>query len=287
METPGDSAAARPAATTAGGAAVRDNQGVCDNQVGRADRVVRDDQADFSSLRDAAKSRRGSGDPLKLIDSGKLSVPELEWLGAAGAEIFTSDCAGRNAHDLALVSNAAGKGGARVAHFHHGPFLTKEGESPVPFADLLELGRSGLLLYASNVKAARDFAALDALSNACAKGGTRFGYYHHGALVAALEDLARSGAWVHIDGRSLAADADVALLADCARAARAAGAGVVLHVDALLDPASIADLIEAGCHILFLTPPSDYRSPYRPLEERARRLRLDPRASYLFPAFML
>jgi hypothetical protein len=285
METPGASAAARPA--DVGGAAVCDNQVGSANRVVCDDQVVRDDQADFPSLRDAAKSRRGSGDPLKLIDSGKLSVPELEWLGAAGAEIFTSDCAGRNAHDLALVSNAAGKGGARVAHFHHGPFLTKEGESPVPFADLLELGRSGLLLYASNVKAARDFAALDALSNACAKGGTRFGYYHHGALVAALEDLARSGAWVHIDGRSLAADADVALLADCARAARAAGAGVVLHVDALLDPASIADLIEAGCHILFLTPPSDYRSPYRPLEERARRLRLDPRASYLFPAFML
>jgi hypothetical protein len=159
--------------------------------------------------------------------------------------------------------------------------------SPVPFADLLELGRSGILLYASNAKAARDFASLDALSNACAKGGTRFGYYHHGALVAALEDLARSGAWVHLDGRSLATDSDAALFADCARAGRDAGAGAILHMEAPLDPVWIADLIEAGAHILFLIPPSDYRSPYRPLEESARRLRLDPRAYYLFPAFML
>lgn len=252
-----------------------------------ADRVVRDDQADFPSLRDAAKSHRASADPLKLIDSGKLAVAELEWLGAAGAEIFSSDLAGRNGHDLALVSNAARKGGARVAYFHHGPFAAAAGESPVPFAGLLELGRSGILLYASNAKAARDFTALDALSHACAKAGTKFGYYHHGALAPALEDLARGGAWIHVDGRSLAAVADAALLAACARAARAAGAGVVLHADAPLDPEQLADLLEAGAHILFLTPPSDYRSPYRALEDRARRLRLDPRAYYLFPAFML
>jgi hypothetical protein len=270
MDAPGDSAA-RPA--DAGGALIA--------------AVCRDDQADLPSLRDAAQFRRAAGDCLKLIDSGKLSVPELEWLGAAGAEIFTSDHAGRNAHDLVLVSDAARKGGARVAYFHHGPFLDMVGESAVPFADLLELGRSGILLYTSNAKAARDFAALDGLSDACAKAGTKFGYYHHGALVAALEDLARSGAWVHIDGRSLAADADAALLSDCARAARAACSGVVLHMDTLLDPVHLSGFLEAGGHILFLTPPSDYRSSYRPIEERARRRQLDPRASYLFPTFML
>ena len=251
-----------------------------------ADRVVRDDQADFPSLRDAARSRRASGDSLKLIDSGTLAVAELEWLGAAGAEIFTSDLAGRSAHDLVLVSNAARKSGARVAYFHHGPFAAAGG-SLFPFADLLELGRSGILLYASNAKGARDFAALDSLLHACAKAGTKFGYYHHGDLAAPLEDLARGGAWVHVNGRSLSAAADAALLADCAEAARAAGAGLVLHVEALLDPAPLADLLDAGAHLLFLTPPSDYRSPYRPLEERARRLRLDPRAGYLYSAFML
>lgn len=270
MDAPGDSAA-RPA--DAGGALIA--------------AVCRDDQADFPSLRDAAKLRRAAGDRLKLIDSGKLAVPELEWLGAAGAEVFTSDRAGRNARDLVLVSDAARKGGARVAYFHHGPFPATEGESAVPFADLLELGRSGILLYTSNAKAARDFAALDALSHACAKAGTKLGYYHHGALVAALEDLARSGGWIHVDGRSLSADADAALLSDCAHAARAAGSGVVLHLDSLLDPARLSDFLEAGGHILFLIPPNDYRSSYRPIEERARRRQLDPRASYLFSAFML
>jgi hypothetical protein len=270
METPGDSTA-RPA--DAGGDLIA--------------AVCRDDQADFPSLRDAAKSRRAAGDRLKLIDSGKLAVPELEWLGAAGAEIFTSDRAGRNARELVLVSDAAHKGGARVAYFHHGPFPAMEGESPVPFAELLELGRSGILLYTSNAKAARDFAALDALSHACSTAGTKPGYYHHGALVAALEDFARSGGWIHVDGRSLTVDADAALLSDCAHAACEAGSGVVLHMDSLLDPVHLSGFLEAGGHILFLTPPSDFRSSYRPIEERARRRRLDPRASYLFSTFML
>ena len=43
----------------------------------------------------------------------------------------------------------------------------------------------------------------------------------------------------------------------------------------------------AGVHFLFLTPPCDYRSPVRPLEEKARRRPLDHRAYFLYPGFML
>jgi hypothetical protein len=58
-------------------------------------------------------------------------------------------------------------------------------------------------------------------------------------------------------------------------------------VDEPIDPARIADLMAAGVHFLFLTPPCDYRSPVRPLEEKARRRPLDPRAYFLYPGFML
>jgi hypothetical protein len=265
----------------AGGAEVCDNQVVCDDQ------VVRDDAADFPALRDAAKARRGSGAPLKIIDAGKLPVPEVEWLGRAGAEIYSSDAAGRSVRELILVSDAARKGGASASYFHHGPFAEGEGESSVAFADLLELGRSGLHLYASNAKIPRDFAALDALAYACEKSGSTFAYYHHGALAPGLEDLVRRGVWIHVHVRSLASADDAALLADCARAARPCGAGVVLHMDELVDPVRIADLMEAGVHILFLTPPSDYRSPVRPLEEKARLRPLAPRSYFLYPDFML
>jgi hypothetical protein len=254
-----------------------------------ADPVIRDDAADFPALRDAAKSRRGSGSPLRIIDSGKLPVPELEWLGRAGAAVYSSDAAARTARELVLVKGAAEKGGASVSYFHHGPFAeggTGSGAS-LPFADLLELGRSGLHLYASNAQWPRDFASLDALAYACEKGGSTFAYYHHGDLGPGLEDLARRGAWIHVSIRNVVSDADAAALADCARAARPAGAGIVLHVDESVDPVRIADLMEAGVHLLFLTPPCDYRSALRPLEEKARRRPLDPRAYFLYPDFML
>ena len=287
MDASSDLGSGSPA--DAGGVGVRQDSAFSDGEAVPGDLVVRDDAADFPALRDAAKSRRGSGSPLKVIDAGKLPAPELEWLGRAGTVIYSSDAAGRTARELVLVSDAARKGGASVSYFHHGPFVEGEGGSGslLRFADLIELGRSGLHLYVSNAKIPRDFVALDALAYACEKGGSTFAYYHHGALAPGLEDLARRGAWIHVHVRSVASDADAVFLADCARAAHPSGAGIVLHVDDLVDPARIADLIEAGVHFLFLTPPRDYRSPVRPLEEKARRRPLDPRSYFLYPAFML
>ena len=285
MDAPSDVDPASPAA--AGGAGVRPDSAFPADPLGLADQVVRDDRAPFPVLRDMAKARRGTAAPLRIIDTGALPVPELEWLARAGAEIYSSDAAGRTARELALVADAARRGGALVAHFHHGPFADGGSGAPMSFDDLLELGRSGVHLYASDAKGARDFGALDALAYACEKGGAAFAYYHHGTIVPGLEDLARRGAWIHVPGRSLAAESAAVLAADCARAAHATGAGLVLHVDELLDPALTADLMEAGAHIVFLTPPSDYRSPSRLQEDRARRLPPAPRAYYLYPAFML
>jgi hypothetical protein len=297
MDQPSDVDPASPAA--AGGAGVRPDSASPAAACGLADQVIRDwpavptdlvirdDRAPFPVLRDMAKARRGTAAPLKVIDTGALPVPELEWLGRAGAEIYSSDVAKRSVRELVLVATAAGRGGARIAHFHHGPFADGEDAALLPFDDLLELGRSGVDLYVSDAKGPRDFAALDALAYACEKGGATFAYYHNGPLAPGLEDLARRGAWIHISGRRLGGDEDARLVADCAHAARATGAGLMLHADTALDPQLAADLMEAGVHIVFLTPPSDYRSPLRPLEERARRLPPTPRASYLFSAFML
>ena len=285
MDAASDIDSERPA--EAGGAGVRPDSASPADPLGLADQVVRDDRAPFPVLRDMAKARRGTAAPLKIIDTGALPVPELEWLARAGAEIYSSDAAGRTARELVLVADAARRGGAIVAHFHHGPFADGASGTPMSFDDLLELGRSGVHLYASDAKGARDFAALDALAYACEKGGAAFAYYHHGVLAPGLEDLARRGAWIHVPGRSLTAESDAALIVDCARAARATGAGLVMHVDELLDPALTAGLMKAGAHIVFLTPPSDYRSPSRPLEDRARCHPPAPRAYYLYPAFML
>jgi hypothetical protein len=236
--------------------------------------VVRDDQFDFPALLDAVNACRRGGGRLKLVDSGKLSSAELEWLGEAGADIFTSDLARPSLHELVLVSRAANRSGGAAAYLHHGPFTTDEKGGTIPFAALKEMGRSGIRLAVSNGGVKRESAALDELAAACASGGTRLVYYHHGSLGPELEGLAHAGAWIHVAGSALQNESDVAALCDLAKAARGN------HGD-------LADIFDAGVQVLFQTPPSDYRSPLKPFELKAARHSPDPRSYYLHPGFML
>jgi hypothetical protein len=59
-----------------------------------------------------------------------------------------------------------------------------------------------------------------------------------------------------------------------------------VHAERAAPASALSDLLDAGAHILFQTPPSDYRSPFRELEERASRRKLDPRSFYLYREFM-
>ena len=249
--------------------------------------IVRDDQFDFYPLLNSVKACRKSGNRLKFIDSGRLASIELEELAKAGADLYTSDLARQDYREFILANNAAKRGGAVIAYFHQGPFVLEEKEKTISFTSLKEMGRSGICLYVSNGRLKREFPALEELAYACAKSGGRFVVYHHGPLDPALEDLARQGAWVHMSGRSLEREDDAVLLCDSVRTARAHDANIVLHIESPLNLAWLEDIFEAGAFVLFQTPPSDYRSPQRPFELRAKRRKLDFRTSYLFPAFML
>ncbi len=249
--------------------------------------IVRDDQFDFYPLLDYVKDCRKSGRRLKFIDSGRLAPVELEELAKAGADLYTSDLARQDSREFILAKEAAEKSGAVIAYFHHGSFVFDEKEKAISFASLKEMGRSGIDLYISNGRLKREFPALEELAYASAKNDGRFVVYHHGGLDPALEDLIRQGAWVHMSGRSLRREDDVVLLCDSVRTARKHKANIVLHIDSPLDIAWLEDIFAAGAFVLFQTPPSDYRSPQRPFELRAKRQKLDFRTYYLFPAFML
>jgi len=249
--------------------------------------IVRDDQSDFPTLLDAVKACRGAGRRFQLIDSGKLSLSELEWLGEAGANFYTSDRARPDGRDLVLMTAATRRGSAVTAYFHHGPFEPEEKEKAVSIAILEELGQGGLYIYTSNGRIPRDFPVLEELATACVRGGGRLALYHHGPLAPALETLARRGAWIHIADQSLHREDDAAFICDCARLARERGGGVLFHIEHPLALAWLEQIFEAGARVIFYTPPSDYRSPQRPFERRAERLFIDSRAFYIYPRFML
>ncbi len=257
------------------------------SQAGKGmDITIRDDQNDFSAFLDSAKFCRQKGGRFRLIDTGKLSLFELEWLGEAGADIYTSDEARPNKTEIELLAKACSRGQAIVAYFHQGTITGNKEGDPTSLSFLLDVSRSGAYLHLSNRDRERSPADLSELASSCRKAGTWLVYYHHSRLVDGLEDLARNGGWVHISDQSLESGEDAALLLEVIKEASAACSNLVLHVEEGLELDMLRDIVQAGAFILFKTPPSDYKSSFLAIEQQARRKKLDFRAYYLYTTIL-
>jgi hypothetical protein len=248
--------------------------------------TTRDDQYDFSSLLDAAVAARRRGGRLRLIDTGRFSAFELEWLAEAGADLYTSDEARPNRAELGLLAKACARGDAVIAYFHHGEMSRDSEAGQASPAFLAEVGRDGVDVHLSSRERPRDLAALAEIAHACRKAGSRLVYYHKGLPEAGLGDVARSGGWIHLSDLGLPAGDAGVLLKDIAAVASASGSGLVIHLEKGLAVETVRDLLEAGAFVLFKTPPADRRSSFRVPERRARKRTLDRRAYYLYPDFL-
>jgi hypothetical protein len=249
--------------------------------------TTRDDQQTFASFLDAAKVARMRGGRLRLVDSGGFGAFDLEWLAEAGADIYTSDEARPNKAELGLLARACARGASVIAYFHRGLLAGEAGDSPTSLGFLSELGRDGVDVHLSGRERARDLAGLSVVGHVCRMAGSRLVYYHHGAPEGGLADLGRSGAWIHLSDLDLPAGGGGALVADIAAEAAASGSGLVIHIEKGLAAETVRDFLKAGAFVLFQTPPADLKSPFRDLERRARRRRLDRRSFYLYPDFLL
>jgi hypothetical protein len=248
--------------------------------------TTRDDQDEFTVFLDTAKISRRNGGRLRLVDSGRFTVFELEWLAEAGADVYTADEARPNRAELDLLAQACARGDAVIAYFHRGPLSEGEADIPSSWAFLKEISRSGVDVHLSNRERPRDLAGLAGLADNCRKAGTRLVYYHHGRVESGLAGLARDGAWIHLSNETLGDTESPSLLEDVAREASAAGTGVVLHLERGLPVETLRDLLKAGAFLLFKTPPSDRRSRSRAAEDRARKKKLDRRSYYLHATFL-
>lgn len=246
----------------------------------------RDDQNSFAAFLDAARKARRCGGRLRLIDTGRFSACELEWLAEAGADLYTSDEARPNRMDLSLLVKACARGGGFIAYFHRGVLSGGSDEIPTSLGFLAAAGREGVDLHFSNREHVRDLADLAELAHVCRKAGSRLVYYHHGSFETGLGDLARSGGWIHVSDLNLSAGGAGELLMEVAAEAKAAGSGLVVHLEKGLAVESLSDLLEAGAFVFFKTPPADRRSSFRALERQARKRPLDQRSYYLYPDFL-
>ncbi len=254
-----------------------------------ADITVRDDQYGFSSLLDSVKPCRKKGLRFRLIDSGVLDCSNLEWLGKAGADIYTSDEIRVDALELELVNRACQKGKAILAYFHHGPLETEEqeeGKNSLSLSELKNLARNGIYFYLTDRERKRPFRALNELAHACSRGGSWLVYYHFGSIDPTLEELGRNGAWIHITDQSFYETEDKNLVLDAVKSALSIGVNIVLHVEKGLDHTSLRDIMSSGAYVLFKSSLFDYKSPFRSLDREARKRKLDFRACYLYPNFL-
>ncbi len=249
--------------------------------------VLRDDQSKFEVILDAVRARRGRGSRLSLILTGQLSVPQLEWLGESGADVYASEDSGLGARELVLVNDACGRGGSVLAFHLRGGIDAGERPTGLSFADLKDLGGSGIYLHISNREEKRDFSRLIALAYEAERGGSRLVYYHHGQLDPGLKDLARNGAWIHLSGSSLSETADLNLTLDAVRHSRRAGSNLILHIEGGLPPLWLREILDSGAVVLFKIAAEGPGAGSRELERGRRTTGLDFRSYFLYPNFLL
>ncbi len=248
--------------------------------------TVRDDQYDFSCLLDSVKLCRRRNGRFRLIDSGKLDIFQLEWLGKAGADIYTSDEARSDVSGLELVNRACKGGNAFASYFFHGPLESEEGSESISFSELQKIGINGIYLHLTNRENKRELSQLNDLAYACRKGGSWLVYYHHGVLESSFEELGINDAWIHVSDDSLKESEDGTQVLDKVKSLLASGAKLVIHLEKGLDFLLLRDIMKTGAFVLFKSSLYDYKSPFRVLEREARKRTVDFRAYYLYLTFL-
>jgi len=254
---------------------------------GAQDITVRDDQYDFSILLDAAKNYQRGRFRFRLIDSGLFEGPQLERLTEEGVDLYTSDDVRPSVLELDMINTAARKGKAFVAFFHHDRLMEADDSEGFSLQDLMIAGLCGIYVHISNRENARDLAVLDRIAYSCNRGGSWLVYYHHGPCDPSLVELGGNGAWIHLSTKSLTEEKNTMFLKDVAKSARSAGSNLVLFVEKDADFSVIYDAFMSGAILQFVSPLIDYKSRLKTLEKKIKGRKLDFRAYYLYPHFLL
>jgi hypothetical protein len=249
--------------------------------------TIRDDLYEFALLLDAVKLRRKQrpNSRFRLVDSGALSLTQVEWLAAEGEDIYTNEEVGKKKQELEQIQFACKKAHTRLAYLHNGALESDE-ESSLDLSGLKSLAANGGYIYLSNKDQKRNLSELILLADLCQQGKSRLVYYHHKDLDPALFELGRAGAWIHLSDHSINAPDDVAVLTDVIHAARNSGSNICLHVERGTEFLLLEDLQREGAFLIFKTALIDYRSSLRPLAEKARKQKLNTSAYYLYPLFL-
>jgi len=245
--------------------------------------VVRDDQYDFYWLEEAARKTRKKGYRFSLIDTGFLPSEKIEWLATAGADIYSSDEAQREITQLEFIQVVCRRGRSILAYFFRGSLNSDE--TSTVGQSLSNLGAQGVFLHLAN-REEEEIKLMVPLALECRRGGSWLVYYHRGSLEEYLYPLAEAGVWLHLSSQQIRTEKEETVLLELAKLCQKKGGNIILYLENELSLIFLDDLLRAGGFLVFLHQLYDYRSPFRPLQEEARRRKLDWRAYYLYPKLL-
>ena len=154
------------------------------------------------------------------------------------------------------------------------------------FRALEDLLEGGVDFHVSNRTHLREALDLARLASAARKGKGYFVIYHIGPLVGELAAPAERRAWIHFSDTAIVDGPGGALAVEITRASARSGSRTAIHIERGLPLELLEGLWTAGAALLFLTPPNDERSLLCPLERKAARRKLPPRAYRLSTVFL-
>lgn len=243
--------------------------------------IVRDDQENFTVIRDAARICRKRGTSFRMIDTGIFDRAQLEWIIEAGADIYTSDKTGREFQELDFLSRTSLSVNNHMAMFLENIPEEEKKSGPYSPSEIFLLGESGIYFHVSNQMKKFPFDFLGELAFRCRRGGSWLVYYHHGPLDLAIISIAEKGGWIHISDQNRENENDILFIKELINTARSNDSNLILHLEKGLPIDFLEEIMQAGAVVLFKIAPTDYRSPLRKLEKLAKRKSLDPRTYYL------
>jgi len=250
------------------------------------DITVRDDQTEFSIIRDAAIICRKKGTSFRLIDTGTFERAQLEWIIEAGADLYVSDKTGREYQELDFLHRTSYNSKRNIAMFLENIPEEKTDQKTYSSSEIFLLGESGIYFHVSNQRKKFPFDFLKELAFKCRQGGSWLVYYHHGLLDPDITSIAENAGWIHISDQNREDGDDLIFIKDLIRVAQSNGSNLIFHLEKGLPYVFLEEIIQAGAVVLFKIPPVEYKSSLKILEKKASRKVLDPRTYYLNTTLM-
>lgn len=235
--------------------------------------ILRDDLYDLSILKDILEKSASRKIRVALLDTGRFSPEELEWLGDFPFSLYTSDASRPDFQALNHVNLVLKPLGCGLFYSLQGELKEDSG-----LWNNVELFQA---IYVSGREKDRSLETLARLAEEVSRSRSTLVYYHHKKLEENLARVCLKNCWLHVSNKNLEEDAEIMIL-DLLKEIKKNGGRLVVHVDRGQSYHFLKRLAEAGAFLVFNLPPLEPDSKVSALSRLWQKKKLPEKAYYLY-----